>query len=227
MAEADIHAVAGLLKLYLRDLPEPLFTDDLYPKFVEANGRPVCFGFVFPVMIASAENSIYRFRRLEKCCSVHESWNYDGSYRHAWMFFIRVFYMFYTRTNELLPVATRLLCKRVVDVIFVIVQLVNVAAALLAVFCFCSSTRARPWFLIWIVNCWLYISGIKDPEEKKKAMMELFESLPAPNRHTSIYLLDHLRRYVTWPIAPVGYRPGRGEKGYLITTGWFFCKDTL
>lgn len=44
--------------------------------------------------------------------------------------------MVYTRTNELLPVATRLLCKRVVDVIFVIVQLVNVAAALLAVFCF-------------------------------------------------------------------------------------------
>lgn len=48
--------------------------------------------------------------------------------------------MVYTRTNELLPVATRLLCKRVVDVIFVIVQLVNVAAALLAVFCFCSSS---------------------------------------------------------------------------------------
>lgn len=78
--------------------------------------------------------------QLEKGCSVHESWNYDGSYRHAWMFFIRVFYMVYTRTNELLPVATRLLCKRVVDVIFVIVQLVNVAAALLAVFCFCSSS---------------------------------------------------------------------------------------
>lgn len=40
VAEADIHAVAGLLKLYLRDLPEPLFTDDLYPNFVEANGTP-------------------------------------------------------------------------------------------------------------------------------------------------------------------------------------------
>lgn len=73
VAEADIHAVAGLLKMYLRDLPEPLFTDDLYIKFVEAN-------------------------------------------------------------------------------------------------------------------------GIKDPEEKKKKMMELFESLPKPNRLTSIYLLDHLRR---------------------------------
>lgn len=73
VAEADIHAVAGLLKMYLRDLPEPLFTDDLYLKFVEAN-------------------------------------------------------------------------------------------------------------------------GIKDPEEKKKTMMELFESLPKPNRLTSIYLLDHLRR---------------------------------
>lgn len=41
VAEADIHAVAGLLKMYLRDLPEPLFTDDLYIKFVEANGKPL------------------------------------------------------------------------------------------------------------------------------------------------------------------------------------------
>ena len=39
VAEADIHAVAGLLKMYLRDLPEPLFTDDHYPQFVEANSR--------------------------------------------------------------------------------------------------------------------------------------------------------------------------------------------
>ena len=37
VAEADIHAVAGLLKTYLRDLPEPLFTDECYPKFVEAS----------------------------------------------------------------------------------------------------------------------------------------------------------------------------------------------
>ena len=57
VAEADIHAVAGLLKLYLRDLPEPLFTDDLYLKFVEANGRPVCFGFVFLVINVSSKNS--------------------------------------------------------------------------------------------------------------------------------------------------------------------------
>ena len=39
VADADIHAVAGLLKMYLRDLPEPLFTDDHYPQFVEANSR--------------------------------------------------------------------------------------------------------------------------------------------------------------------------------------------
>ena len=51
IAEADIHAVAGLLKLYLRDLPEPLFTDDLYPAFVEANGKLMYFRFVLPVTI--------------------------------------------------------------------------------------------------------------------------------------------------------------------------------
>ncbi|XP_065054507.1 active breakpoint cluster region-related protein-like [Rhopilema esculentum] len=34
LAEADINAVAGLVKLYLRELPEPLFTNALYPRFV-------------------------------------------------------------------------------------------------------------------------------------------------------------------------------------------------
>ncbi|XP_014672421.1 PREDICTED: breakpoint cluster region protein-like [Priapulus caudatus] len=31
VCESDIHAVASVLKLYLRELPEPLFTDKLYP----------------------------------------------------------------------------------------------------------------------------------------------------------------------------------------------------
>ena len=66
-----------------------------------------------------------------------------------------------------------------------------------------------------ILNCCCYTLGIKDPEEKKKAMMELFESLPTPNRHTSIYLLDHLRRYSalhTCCIAAMKFKQGRGEK---------------
>ncbi len=36
--EADIHAVAGLLKRYFRELPDPLFTDELYLSFVQALG---------------------------------------------------------------------------------------------------------------------------------------------------------------------------------------------
>ena len=35
LKQSDIHAVAGLFKAYLRELPEPLFTSVLYPKFVE------------------------------------------------------------------------------------------------------------------------------------------------------------------------------------------------
>ena len=35
LADTDIHAVAGLLKLYFRDLPQCLFTGKLYRKFVE------------------------------------------------------------------------------------------------------------------------------------------------------------------------------------------------
>ena len=38
--DVDIHSVTGLLKLYLRELPEALFTDDLYPRFYEAFSDP-------------------------------------------------------------------------------------------------------------------------------------------------------------------------------------------
>ncbi|XP_051956190.1 breakpoint cluster region protein isoform X1 [Xyrauchen texanus] len=33
MSEMDVNAIAGTLKLYFRDLPKPLFTDELYPNF--------------------------------------------------------------------------------------------------------------------------------------------------------------------------------------------------
>lgn len=36
--ETDIHSVTGLLKLYLRELPESLFTNDMYQKYFEARG---------------------------------------------------------------------------------------------------------------------------------------------------------------------------------------------
>ncbi|XP_046389865.1 active breakpoint cluster region-related protein [Ischnura elegans] len=36
LKEVDVHSVTGILKLYLRELPEALFTDELYPKFFEA-----------------------------------------------------------------------------------------------------------------------------------------------------------------------------------------------
>ncbi|XP_077164961.1 breakpoint cluster region protein isoform X1 [Paroedura picta] len=35
MNEMDVNAIAGTLKLYFRELPEPLFTDELYPNFAE------------------------------------------------------------------------------------------------------------------------------------------------------------------------------------------------
>uniref|UniRef100_H3D1K2 BCR activator of RhoGEF and GTPase n=1 Tax=Tetraodon nigroviridis TaxID=99883 RepID=H3D1K2_TETNG len=36
MREMDVNAIAGTLKLYFRELPEPLFTDELYPSFAGA-----------------------------------------------------------------------------------------------------------------------------------------------------------------------------------------------
>lgn len=36
LKEVDVHSVTGILKLYLRELPEALFTDQLYPQLLEA-----------------------------------------------------------------------------------------------------------------------------------------------------------------------------------------------
>lgn len=35
LKDVDIHSATGVLKLYLRELPEALFTDELYPKFFQ------------------------------------------------------------------------------------------------------------------------------------------------------------------------------------------------
>ena len=40
LKECDVHAVAGILKQYLRDLPESIFTSDAYSKFLEAYSGP-------------------------------------------------------------------------------------------------------------------------------------------------------------------------------------------
>lgn len=35
--EYEVHDVAGLLKEYFRELPDPLMTDDAYPHFITAS----------------------------------------------------------------------------------------------------------------------------------------------------------------------------------------------
>ncbi|XP_075424563.1 breakpoint cluster region protein [Ascaphus truei] len=46
MSDMDVNAIAGTLKLYFRELPAPLFTDELYPNFAEgiALSDPVAKG---------------------------------------------------------------------------------------------------------------------------------------------------------------------------------------
>jgi hypothetical protein len=46
--ELDPHAVAGLLKLYFRDLPEPLMTFDLYPWFIASMSTSPPSSFLAP-----------------------------------------------------------------------------------------------------------------------------------------------------------------------------------
>ena len=36
VSDVDIHSVTGVLKLYLRELPEPLFTEASYSNFMDA-----------------------------------------------------------------------------------------------------------------------------------------------------------------------------------------------
>jgi len=47
--DTDIHAVAGLLKRYFRELPDPLFTDELYMSFVHGLGKGMV-GILAPCM---------------------------------------------------------------------------------------------------------------------------------------------------------------------------------
>lgn len=41
-AYADINIIAGALKLYLRDLPIPVITFDLYSRFIQAASKRRC-----------------------------------------------------------------------------------------------------------------------------------------------------------------------------------------
>lgn len=44
LSDMDINAIAGTLKLYFRELPEPLLTDRLYPAFMEGIGKGLGMG---------------------------------------------------------------------------------------------------------------------------------------------------------------------------------------
>lgn len=54
LKEVDIHSVTGILKLYLRELPEALFTDQLYPELLEAFNQ--------------SNGNLIRRTELLKCC---------------------------------------------------------------------------------------------------------------------------------------------------------------
>lgn len=55
LKEVDIHSVTGVLKLYLRELPEALFTDALYPELLRAWGATQVVTLYF--MVATSYRS--------------------------------------------------------------------------------------------------------------------------------------------------------------------------
>ena len=54
VSDVDIHSVTGVLKLYLRELPEPLFTEASYTNFMDALSQysPPFFFFHVPYLDA-------------------------------------------------------------------------------------------------------------------------------------------------------------------------------
>lgn len=53
MSEMDVNAIAGTLKLYFRELPEPLFTDELYPNFAGGISESLLIGVSYQLIVSS------------------------------------------------------------------------------------------------------------------------------------------------------------------------------
>jgi breakpoint cluster region protein len=75
-AEIDIHAVSGLVKMFFRELPEPLFTNELYPRLVDgiALGEPEAKKRFMASLVQSLPpvnlaTMVYLFRHLRKVAS--------------------------------------------------------------------------------------------------------------------------------------------------------------
>uniref|UniRef100_A0AAY4E567 Breakpoint cluster region protein n=1 Tax=Denticeps clupeoides TaxID=299321 RepID=A0AAY4E567_9TELE len=58
MSEMDVNAIAGTLKLYFRELPEPLFTDELYPNFTGGIALSDSLHFLLYTLRLVAENEM-------------------------------------------------------------------------------------------------------------------------------------------------------------------------
>ncbi|KAL5477962.1 hypothetical protein EMCRGX_G024828 [Ephydatia muelleri] len=72
-SDTDIHAVAGLLKRYFRELPDPLFTDELYVSFVHGLGlsdpeaRNQCLvTLLYALPPVNYKTAIFLFRHLRR-----------------------------------------------------------------------------------------------------------------------------------------------------------------
>lgn len=57
LGESDIHAVTGVLKLYFRELPEPLFSEASYKQFIDTIGKDYQDGDFFLHGIVSDLNT--------------------------------------------------------------------------------------------------------------------------------------------------------------------------
>lgn len=65
MSEMDVNAIAGTLKLYFRELPEPLFTDEFYPNFAEGIGEHGASPVPLPVRLWSGGKPEFQHKPCE------------------------------------------------------------------------------------------------------------------------------------------------------------------
>lgn len=82
LSDMDINAIAGTLKLYFRELPEPLLTDRLYPAFMEGIGMTF---YPLPGPLTSQTDSFHLILEdMGTCRGQRLGWEVRSDAKEGW-----------------------------------------------------------------------------------------------------------------------------------------------
>lgn len=167
LSDMDINAIAGTLKLYFRELPEPLLTDRLYPAFMEGIGKGSGMGKGLVPKCGCLALSALGWETLEG--PSHLSPLGPGHSCHLYASSGLVGLLPRVQDQSLVLAARRHLAT-----------MGPTAAHDVTSPCPEPSPSLSP--------------ALSDPAAKENCMMHLLRSLPDPNLITFLFLLEHLKR---------------------------------